>query len=151
MLIRKKFKFEMAHRLVSSYSTRCQSIHGHSYTVDVVLKGETLNNDEMLIDFGEVKAEMAEFLDVFDHTMVLAEHDPYRDRLMAIMIEGKMRCMVVSYNPTAERMAEHIFKEFAGRGFNLERVRVHETLTGWAECTSVNYSDKLEIVELHNV
>ncbi len=148
MLIRKRFKFEMAHRLVSSYSTRCQSIHGHSYTVDVTLRDEELNEDEMVVDFGKVKDEMNEFMDQFDHTMVLASHDPIKDEMIAMMKSMYMRYMVVNYNPTAERMAEHIYQEFVGRGYKMDSVRVDETLTGYAICTELNFKKKLAIVDI---
>ncbi len=145
MLIRKKFKFEMAHRLVTSYSKRCQSFHGHSYTVDLVLKGDKLNKDEMLIDFGEVKHDVAGLFDMFDHSMVLFDQDPFVEDMVKIMERGNMRYLIVSYNPTAERMAQHFYKAIQGSGYKVESVRVHETLTGWAECTEICH-DKLDFI-----
>ena len=145
--IRKKFKFETAHRLVSSYSTRCQSFHGHSYTVDLVLKGSTLNDDDMVVDFGEVKADVGDMFDLFDHSMVLSDQDPFTPRMIDIMKEGNMRYLIVSYNPTAERMAQHFYKELKGQGHDVDSVRVHETLTGWAECTAISH-DNLMFVEI---
>lgn len=52
MKITKQFKFELAHRLVDSYSKKCQSIHGHSYLAEVVLEGYELDTTGMLMDFG---------------------------------------------------------------------------------------------------
>jgi len=148
--IRKKFKFETAHRLVSSYSTRCQSFHGHGYTVDLVLKGTKLNEDAMVIDFGEVKAEVGDLFDMFDHSMVLYDKDPFNSRMVDIMKEGNMRYLIVSYNPTAERMAQHFYKELKGQGYDVDSVKVHETLTGWAECSSICY-DNLMFVEIGGI
>ena len=61
MRITKQFKMEVAHRLTSSYSTRCQSPHGHSYLMEVTLESEHLNEDGMVMDFGEVKDKMNHF------------------------------------------------------------------------------------------
>ncbi len=141
MRIRKQFKAETSHRLVGSYSKRCQSFHGHSYLFELVLRGHSLNKDEMVIDFGEVKDDVIDFFDAFDHSMVLFDQDPYLDDMVKIMEAGDMRYLVVNYNPTAERMAQHIFKEIKGRGYTVESVRVHETATGWAECDHLYHGD----------
>jgi len=133
MEIRKKFKAEVAHRLVTSYSKRCQSFHGHSYTFEVVLTGDKLNADEMIMDFSEVKDKGNAFLDAFDHTMVLSQEDPFHDRMVEIMEEGSMRYMSVPYNPTAEMMAVHIYQQLREYDLPVKWVQVHETLTGWAE------------------
>ena len=132
MLIKKIFKAEVAHRLVSSYSERCQSFHGHSYLFEVTLAGKTLNNDAMLMDFGEVKDKGGEFLDAFDHTMVLSQDDPFHDRMIEIMDEGDMRWMSVPYNPTAEMMAVHMYQQLHEFGLPVKMVVVQETLTGRA-------------------
>ena len=64
--ITKQFKFELAHRLVDSYSVKCQSVHGHSYLCEVTLAGEHLDNTGMLMDFGEVKDNIAHLFDAWD-------------------------------------------------------------------------------------
>jgi len=132
MKIKKIFKAEVAHRLVSSYSKRCQSFHGHSYTFEVVLEDYVLNDDAMLMDFGEVKNIGGSFLDAFDHTMVLSIDDPYHDRMVDIMEEGNMRYMSVPYNPTAEMMAVHIYQQLHEYDLPVKMVVVQETLTGRA-------------------
>jgi len=132
MKIKKIFKAEIAHRLVTSYSKRCQSFHGHSYLFEVILESDKLNKDAMLMDFGEVKKEAGAFLDAFDHTMVLSQDDPFHDRMVAIMHEGNMRWMSVPYNPTAEMMAVHIYQQLHEFDLPVKMVVVQETLTGRA-------------------
>ncbi len=133
MEIRKKFKAEVAHRLVSSYSKDCQNIHGHSYTYDIVLKSGELNCDGMVMDFGEVKAKAKEFMDKFDHCLVLSSFDPITSNMRPIMDRMGMKYMIVPYNSTAENQAAHIYQQFHEFGLNVVSVRVHETLTGYAE------------------
>ncbi len=133
MRIKKIFKAEVAHRLVTSYSKRCQSFHGHSYTFEVILESPSLNKDAMLMDFGEVKTKLNNFIDSFDHSMVLFQDDPFTPQMVAIMEQGHMRYILVPYNPTAEKMAEHITAVCAELGLPIDAVKVNETLTGQAE------------------
>lgn len=132
MEIRKKFKAEVAHRLVTSFSKRCQSFHGHSYLFDVELESRKLNKDAMLMDFGEVKSKAGEFMDSWDHSMVLFNEDPFHDAMVGIMEAGHMRYISVPYNPTAEMMAVHIYQQLHEYGLPVKCVTVHETKTGSA-------------------
>jgi len=134
MTIRKLFKVEMAHRLVDSYSKKCQSIHGHSYLIEIVLAGEpTEEHAQMVMDFGELKDKFKDFIDAFDHSMVVYAQDPMYPKLKEIMDELNMRYIVVPYNPTAEMMSAHILQQAMKIGLPVHKVRVHETTTGWAE------------------
>lgn len=132
MKITKQFKMEVAHRLVSSYSKRCQSVHGHSYLMEVTLESEQLNGDGMVMDFGEVKDKMNHFFDAFDHSYIIYKNDITLPLFK--QIEGLIhnRMMVVDYNPTAENMAYHIFRAMVENNLPISSVRVQETLTGWA-------------------
>lgn len=132
MTATKQFKAEVAHRLVTSYSKRCNSIHGHSYLFEVTLESEYLNEDGMVMDFGELKAIMNHFFDAFDHAMVVYEKDPILNNLKAIEQLIHNRMIVVDYNPTAEGMAYHAFRACVENGIPIKEVRVQETLTGWA-------------------
>ena len=52
--ISKEFKFEAAHQLQNSYSGLCDSLHGHSYQLEVSIR-KRLNNQGIVIDFSELK------------------------------------------------------------------------------------------------
>jgi len=45
--------------------SRCGSLHGHTYKIEVVLEGE--KKSEMIMDFSELKAAVREVLKNFDH------------------------------------------------------------------------------------
>lgn len=147
--IRKLFKFEAAHRLVSSWSQQCQKIHGHSYKLELFLSAEELDENGMVVDFGKLKELFSKKLEQFDHKCILSEQDP-----LSIIYDGEMSSssmledscfdlgvLVVPFNPTAENMAcffyeqvEQIFyKNEDLRHIKVEAVRIHETETGWAE------------------
>lgn len=137
--IRKQFKIEMAHRLSSAYSACCtDQIHGHSYLIEVFLEAPKLNEDGMIMDFGELKRIIGEYIDQWDHALVLPEN----------MAEGMPTSKLIKtdYNPTAEAMAydmlNHIdallskAKHRGASGARVYKVRIHETVTGWAEFES---------------
>ena len=139
--IRKLFSFEAAHILASAYSKCCtDSIHGHSYKVEVFIRSEDLNDDQMVVDFGKLKSLTAGLWKRWDHSLTLPEK-------MKGMVNAKPGGKAIQYskkNPTAEWMAKEFFdiidhgmKELLNEDDNfvgyLWKVRVHETDTGWAE------------------
>ena len=132
MEITKKFQFELAHRLVDSYSTKCQSIHGHSYIAEVTLIGEHLDDTGMLMDFGEVKDKIAHLFDAWDHSFMFWSKDKLANHYKAMLAVEPLRMIEVDYNPTAENMAYHIFRACITENLPVDCVRVQETLTGWA-------------------
>ena len=132
MIITKQFKAEIAHRLTSAYSTKCQSVHGHSYIFEVTLEDEYLNDDGMVMDFGEVKQKLKHFFDALDHSFVFHGDDKLANYYKLMLDVVPMRMIEVDYNPTAENMAYHAFKACVENELPVKEVRVQETLTGWA-------------------
>lgn len=144
--IRKTFKFEAAHQLSSAFSEACTDcIHGHSYTVEVFLASPCLNEDEMVMDFGLLSVVLIEIQRQMDHALILppALFEKYKslDKNGESSTLRKLVCW--NGNPTAESMARTFFHkvntwlheqrpEVRG-GCIVEKVRVHETATGWAE------------------
>lgn len=138
MIIRKTFKFEAAHRLINSYTTRCQGIHGHSYKVEVLIEGELNFADGMVIDFTYLKETAGRFIDRFDHSLILHKHDVLLRRSFPESGLSLLnpRWILTPYHPTAEAMASHFFACLAvlvPLPHRLVAVRVHETETGYAE------------------
>lgn len=135
----KKAKFEMAHMLTSSYAKECQAIHGHSYTLEVIVKAETLNIDGMVIDLkllGQIIKEGV--IDYLDHKLLVFEDDPIAPELTGIRA-GLITA--TKYNPTAENMAADIHSilyaaiaKIISSIYSLT-IRLHETDTGAVEFT----------------
>lgn len=66
MYISKEFKFDSAHNLVN-YKGKCENLHGHTYRLQVTLKGEP-KDDGMIIDFGIMKSIVnTTVIDILDH------------------------------------------------------------------------------------
>lgn len=143
MIIRKQFKFEGAHIVRNCSSIRCkQSIHGHSYVVEVFFTADGLDNGQMVMDFGLMKHTIGNFIDSFDHTYTAwnLETQEFKD----FMIKNSSRYIEMPVSPSAEALSlmflfvlDKIVKntEFNNgeHGVRITSVRVHETTTGYAE------------------
>ncbi|WP_138429878.1 6-pyruvoyl trahydropterin synthase family protein [Fodinibius saliphilus] len=120
-----EFKFDAAH-FIEGYDGKCGNMHGHTYKVHISAKSQKLNpskyldTDDMVCDFRELKwASKSPKKGGLDHA-VLNEELPV--------------------NPTAERIAEFIYKETQQRipeGINL-KITVWETEACWVEYTEDN-------------
>lgn len=145
--IRKSFTFEAAHQLETAVTAAChECIHGHSYTVELVISSHLLNRDRMVMDFAELRDFKDAIMEELDHGLLL--HENKRPHFQPLIDEGVLKAGKVSFheeNPTAEYIARMIFHNLTkfvrdrveldgiGRGVKAETVRVHETSTGWAE------------------
>ncbi len=143
----KSFQIESGHML-SKHPGRCRFPHGHSRRVEVVLSAATLDAGDMVCDFKALKLALLPHLDALDHAMAINASDPMRETLE----KAKSRVVVFDADPTTEVMARRLFdiieRELTGDaeyrddqgcvyrfppGVRLERVRVSETATTWAE------------------
>jgi 6-pyruvoyltetrahydropterin/6-carboxytetrahydropterin synthase len=145
--IRKKFTFEAAHQLTTAYTAPChECVHGHSYTVEMILSSEMLDGMNMVLDFGYLKRFKNTVMERWDHGLLL--HESVRDAWMPLIEAGLLKESKVHFvrqNPTAEFMARELFRDLRlyldkvlsdMEEVNVDAVRVHETSTGWAEFVS---------------
>ncbi len=58
--------FAAAHNL-REFRGKCENLHGHNWKIEVVLRGRSLQSNGILVDFGEMKAEIREALEEMDH------------------------------------------------------------------------------------
>lgn len=131
-IIRKMFKFEMAHQLASAYSSVCKdTIHGHSYTLELFFAAKDINQHGMVLDFGEVSDKVKKYIDTWDHALVIPECFP--ERYLSVLRLFNKKLHITPYNPTAENMARMMFSAIKSLFPQLVKVRLHETSTGYAE------------------
>ena len=132
--------------MLSRHSGNCKFPHGHSRKVEMVFAAESLDDHDMVMDFKAVKDMMQEFINRFDHSICVNTDDPmygvlkeaYGDRVIGF----------VSVDPTSEVMAKTVFDYVQNKlehikmqggtwpvraVVKLERVRVWETSSSWAE------------------
>jgi 6-pyruvoyltetrahydropterin/6-carboxytetrahydropterin synthase len=106
--------FDAAHCL-RDYEGPCARIHGHTYRVQVVLRGDVLSNTGMLVDFRDVRSRLHSIVAAFDHQLM--NDVPPFDAL----------------NPTAENLARYIYDAMkADLKQAVARVTVWETPTACA-------------------
>jgi 6-pyruvoyltetrahydropterin/6-carboxytetrahydropterin synthase len=91
--VRVEADFSAAHFL-SRYHGKCEQLHGHNYRVRLWARGERLDSGGMLIDFALLKETLRAVCKKLDHTSL--NDNP-----------------VFSHDPSAERIARHIFDEAA--------------------------------------
>jgi len=110
-------QFAAAHRLENFYG-KCEALHGHNWKVEVLVRGDRLDNAGLLMDFGQVKARTHELLDEIDHKY-LNELPAFRDQ-----------------NPSSENLARYLYERLGAvlnrEGVEVQRVSVWESDTSCA-------------------
>jgi 6-pyruvoyltetrahydropterin/6-carboxytetrahydropterin synthase len=104
MIVRRRFGFEAAHSL-PNHPGKCRELHGHSYELVVSMEGPIEQESGMVIDFSDLKQVVRE------RVVKLLDHRNVND---------------IIDNPTAERMAEWIWRQLADR-LPLVEIELHET------------------------
>lgn len=146
--IAKTFEVEYGHRLCK-HPEKCRFPHGHSLRIEVVARGRDLDDNDMVCDYKALKMVVTEFVDRLDHAMALNSADPELEGLKAI---GERVLLFDNQDPTTEVLARWLFEGVATRlaaggtvlspagvsyeiprDLELERIRVWETRTSWAE------------------
>lgn len=137
--ITKEFKFDMAHALWN-YDGLCRNIHGHTYTLQVTIKGEVIADAlspklGMVMDFSDLKKIVREpIVDTFDHALVLFENHAI-DK-MSIPFQETEKFIVLPFQPTCENLVSYfaqIICEKLPDHLSLLKVRLYETPTSFAE------------------
>ncbi len=106
--IYKTFRFEAAHRLTGVPPThKCSMMHGHSYEIQVWLKGPAHEKTGFVMDFGDLAKACEPLFRQLDHA-ILNE------------IEGLE-------NPTSENMSVWIWKKLKPQLPLLSKITIKET------------------------
>ena len=137
--ISKLFTLEMGHALLG-HDGQCRNIHGHSYKLYVVLRGEPLDSpghpkDGMLMDFTDLKELVREkILDHFDHALVLNQSTGFE--VQKVLQDNFEKVVLLPFQPTCENLLLHfvdlIIKDLPP-SLELYGVRLDETATAYAE------------------
>ncbi|TCO72704.1 6-carboxytetrahydropterin synthase QueD [Marinisporobacter balticus] len=133
-LLKAEHSFDSAHFL-ANYNGKCRNIHGHRWKVIVEVQAETLINegqlDGMVVDFGDLKKDVKEMVDHYDHALIIQENTMRRETL-TYLIEDGFKIINVAFRPTAENFAYLFFKTMEKRRYNVKRTIVYETPTNCA-------------------
>lgn len=150
MRITKIFTVESSHIVRNCTSERCShSVHGHSYKIECEFESETLDNAQMVIDFGLMKGSTKAWIDSMDHCHIICSKDS--DEYREFFKKCNDRWIEVPFNPSAEMLSVWILAQlnemlrrtiFANgeKGPWIKSVTVWETATGraTAECQDLS-------------
>jgi 6-pyruvoyltetrahydropterin/6-carboxytetrahydropterin synthase len=110
--LRVEAEFSSSHQL-RGYEGRCENLHGHNWQVEMHVKGESLNNIGLLIDFKELRKILNSIIKPLDHVFI-NDIKPF-DKI----------------NPSAENIAKYIFlkakEELKEKNVNINKICVYET------------------------
>jgi len=107
MKVGREFSFDASHFL-PEYKGKCERVHGHTYRLIVEVEGEP-DKSGMVMDFSELKDA------VNDAVMEKLDHSNLNE---------------IFENPTAEEIAEWIFKKL-GKRIPVCSVKLYEGLGKW--------------------
>ena len=112
--------FAAGHAL-RNYRGKCENVHGHNYRVQVLVRGEKLDQTGMLADFVVLKKLLRDISERLDHVF-LNDIEPF-----------------ITVNPTAENMAVY-FCEKMQEGLKMENpVEVAEVKVWETDIQSATY------------
>ncbi|MBW3668501.1 MAG: 6-carboxytetrahydropterin synthase QueD [Actinobacteria bacterium] len=102
--VTRSFAFEAAHEL-PWHPGKCKRLHGHNYRFEVTVEGP-LDERGVVIDFDDLKRMVeTEVVDRYDHRYLNDFFD----------------------NPTAELLAQDVWKRLEAAGLRVARLRLWET------------------------
>ncbi len=162
MIIRKLFKFENAHIVRNCTTRRCsESIHGHSYKVELLFASDYLDRGQMVYDFGLTKRTIKELIDSFDHAITLWSGDD--PDYIKDMKKWSRRWVELPVSPSAEQYSRVIFLMVERvlqntvmineeKNVIIHGVIVHETETGYAHCEYADaHNEQMGKIDLRDI
>ena len=103
--------FDAAHFL-AGYQGKCRNIHGHRWRVIVEICGDSIEQQGqrrgMLKDFSDLKRDVKEVTDYFDHALIY-EQGSLKEKTVSALQEEEFHLIPVEFRPTAENFAKYFF------------------------------------------
>lgn len=121
--------FDSAHFL-SGYDGKCSNIHGHRWRVIAEISAEKLiesgQTRGMIVDFSDIKRDVKEITDYYDHAFIY-EENTLKDTTVKALNDENFRLITVPFRPTAENFSKHFFTLLKNKGYTVKSVSVYET------------------------
>lgn len=111
-------RFAAAHQL-KMVAEKCENLHGHNWKIEVYVAGDSLNEAGILMDFGEIKKDVADVMTSLDHRFL-----------------NDLECF--SGNPSSENIAMYVAKRLREK-INAPGVRVSKVTAWESEDASATY------------
>ncbi len=127
--IRTEQSFDSAHFL-AGYDGKCSNLHGHRWRIVAEVCAKELQESKqlrgMVADFGNLKQDLKELTDAFDHTLIY-ETGSLRDKTLLALREEGFQMVEVPFRPTAENFARYFYEQMCCRGYCMKQAEVYET------------------------
>lgn len=124
-------EFDAAHR-VHNHESKCATLHGHRYKIEVHAEASQLDTLGRVIDFSVLKERVGGWIDEYwDHTTILYCED--HEVIEALKnLPRKKEPFILDKNPTAENMGLYLLQEICpsmlqGTGITVRKLVVWET------------------------
>ena len=128
-ILKTEYSFDSAHFLYG-YDGKCSNIHGHRWKIEVEVQSESLIDggklDGMIVDFGDLKRDLKEIADYYDHSLII-QKETMRRRTLECLKEDGFRIIEVGFRPTAENFSFLFYEEMKKKGYVVKKVVVYET------------------------
>lgn len=137
--ITRRLEFDAGHR-VMNHESKCATLHGHRYVVEIVATAPDLDAIGRIIDFSVLKQKVGAWLDLhWDHNVIVFNLDTEVVNALS-WIPRKKEPFISEWNPTAENMAMYLLavvcpRELSGTGVSVTKVIVWETPNCKAEAS----------------
>lgn len=128
-LLTTEASFDSAHFL-SGYKGKCSNLHGHRWRIIAEIEQETLCETEqlrgMVVDFGDLKHDLKEIADSFDHSLII-ETGSLKNTTLEALRDENFSIIEVPFRPTAEEFARYFYCCMTEKGYSVSRMTVYET------------------------
>lgn len=91
--------------------SHCRFIHGYQLKAKIWFGGRCLDDKNWIVDFGGLKEIKNILKHQFDHTMCVAEDDPYLESFKEMNRHGVVQLRIMEDGVGIERTAEWVYRE----------------------------------------
>lgn len=113
--ISKSYSFEAAHSLpFLPPEHKCHHLHGHSYKVTLMLRGDKLNSNGMLRDFCDIDAYMKPLVAMYDHSDLNDHFVKSTSEMIALTIYNKIKPGLIELRSVAVKETDKTEAKFVG-------------------------------------
>jgi len=139
----KIFTFDSAHQLIG-HKGKCANLHGHTYKLEVVLKGTLVTDDQLsdegfLIDFSDVKKVVKKLVvDQLDHSFMAMGNEPVWETLN----KTGSKVSLLGFRTTVENLSSYICHTLKKAELPVHSIKLWETPNSWAEVLASDLPDR---------
>lgn len=131
LLLTKEFRFEASHQL-PNHPGKCRNLHGHSWVLEVTVRGELDESTGMVMDYGDIKAAVQPIVDRLDHQHLGNGfvNVIFGTKNMAMSLKSTVEGLAITH-PTSENLLIWIAEQLPA-DFPWSFLKIKETCTSQA-------------------